>query len=464
VRALLVSTYDLGRQSFEMGSAAAWLREVADVRALDLALEPLDEAAVRAADLVAFHVPMHTATRLAAGRLTAVRRLAPHAHVCCFGLYAPLNAAHLVALGAHSVLGAEFEPDLAALARAVARQVARGAPAAEAPARIESAAAPPARLEPWVPRVPDRSALPPLERYARLDAGDGRLCVTGCTLTTRGCRHRCRHCPIVPVYGGRVRVIPLETVMADVRQQVAAGAEHVTFADPDFLNAPRHALRVAEALHAEAPGVTWDATVKVEHLVRHAELLPRLRAAGCLFVTTAVESFDDAVLARLAKGHTRADVEAVARLARGAGLALHPTFVAFHPWTTAEGYRDHLRTVEALDWVEHTASIQLGIRLLLPAGSWLLADPEVRALAGRFDAAALVHPWAHPDPALDALQRAVQDAVHAAAREGASRAATFERVTRLAEAAAGEVAPALARVARAPHRPPVPFLTEPWYC
>ncbi len=85
-------------------------------------------------------------------------------------------------------------------------------------------------------------------------------------------------------------------------------------------------------------------------------------------MTSAVESIDDAVLAIFDKGHTRADfVEAVA-LCRAAGVTLVPTFVAFHPWLTLDGYCDLLDTIDGLDLVDHVAPIQLAIRLLIPAG------------------------------------------------------------------------------------------------
>ena len=84
-------------------------------------------------------------------------------------------------------------------------------------------------------------------------------------------------------------------------------------------------------------------------------------------MTTAVEAVDDAILARLAKGHTRADfLEVVARF-RKLGLVLQPTFVPFTPWTTLAGYRDLLTVVAEQDLVENIAPIQLGIRLLIPA-------------------------------------------------------------------------------------------------
>ena len=198
---------------------------------------------------------------------------------------------------------------------------------------------------------PDRTGLPPLDRYASLQMPDGSRKVVGATDATRGCKHRCRHCPIVPVYDGQFRVVPVDVVLADVRAQVAQGAAHITFGDPDFFNGPTHARKLIEALHAEFPALTYDVIIKVEHLLQHRELLPLLVRTGCLFVTSAVESVDDEVLAKLEKGHTRADFIAAAALCRDAGLTLVPTFVAFTPWTTLDGYRDLLDVVDELDLV-----------------------------------------------------------------------------------------------------------------
>ena len=65
-RVLLVGTYDLGHQPFGLASPAAWLRAAGyDVDVLDLSRCPLDADLVAGAAIVAFHIPMHTATRLA---------------------------------------------------------------------------------------------------------------------------------------------------------------------------------------------------------------------------------------------------------------------------------------------------------------------------------------------------------------------------------------------------------------
>jgi hypothetical protein len=451
VRVLLISTYELGRQPFGLASPAAWLRRAGvEVRCADLAKEPLDEGVVAAADLIAFHLPMHTATRLAVGVLRRVRTLNPSARLCAYGLYAPLNAAWLRSLGITDVFGGEFEEDLAALANTM---------------RFDKAA----RFEPTpqtsVPKihflVPDRTGLPPIGRYATLQVGDGTTRRVGSTEASRGCRHVCRHCPIVPIYNGQFRVVQAGVVMADIDAQVAAGAEHITFGDPDFLNGPTHARRIVEALHGAHPGVTYDVTIKIEHLLRYRAFLPVLRDTGCLFVTSAVESLDDRVLARLEKGHTRAEFLEAVGVCRGVELTLVPTFVAFHPWLSIADYCDLLDTIDGLDLVDHVAPVQLTIRLLIPEGSRLLALPDLRGRIGAFDERTLTYRWAHADPRVDALQQAVARLVGSRPNTAVNRNDLFEEISALARAHAG--LPAQAGRAR-PARPPVPFLSEPWYC
>jgi hypothetical protein len=140
-------------------------------------------------------------------------------------------------------------------------------------------------------------------------------------------------------------------------------------------------------------------------------------------------------------------------------LILIPTFVAFHPWLTLEGYCDLLDTIEDLDLVEHVAPIQLAIRLLIPEGSRLLELPAVRALAGPFDPKTLTYRWAHADPRVDALQRDVTAIV--GVRLTGDRGPIFDEIAGLAHERAG--VPRRARRAR-PRGAPVPYLSEPWYC
>ena len=386
------------------------------------------------------------------------------------GLYAPLNEAWLRSLGVDDVLGGEFEGELTAIAESSAISRARtGHADTEEDSSVSSVSFCVLRGGEFsadfaLPRlhflVPDRSGLPPLSRYATLQMADGTERIVGSTEASRGCRHLCRHCPVVPIYNGQFRVVQPDIVLADIDAQVAAGAEHITFGDPDFFNGPGHAMRIVEALHAAHPRVSYDVTIKIEHLLQHRDLLPRLAATGCAFVTSAVESLDDRVLALLDKGHTRADFLEAVRVCRAAGVTLAPTFVAFHPWTSLDGYLDLLDTLADLDLVEHVAPIQLAIRLLVPQGSRLLELEEMRRHLDAFNPATLAYPWAHPDPARR----------RAASRRDVARRnpAGLRSPGRVRRDSRPRVRPRRIAVLPWPRlagsAAPVPFLSEPWYC
>jgi len=457
VQVVLISTYELGRQPFGLASPAAWLRKAgARVTCLDLAVEPLDEEAVRAAQVVAFYLPMHTATRIATRVAERVKALNPDAHLCFYGIYASMNEPLLRRLGADTVLGGEFEAGLGSVIERL-----RAAPAgAKRVFQIE----PVVSLAKQRFLVPDRSGLAALSKYAQLEVGDGQSRTVGYTEASRGCKHLCRHCPVVPVYQGQFRIVQQDVVLEDIRRQVAAGAEHITFGDPDFFNGIGHALALVRALRAEHPHLTYDVTIKIEHLLKHAEHLTTLKETGCLFVTSAVESIDDRVLERLNKGHTRDDFLRVVRLCREAGLTLHPTFVAFTPWISIEDYQELLSLLAELDLIDHVSPIQLAIRLLIPAGSKLLELPEVQEIVGPFDETALVYPWRHSDPRVDQLQGEIQALVRAATARGASRREIFAQVWLLAEQVTGGFPRPLPPPVEAPARVTIPYLTEPWYC
>jgi radical SAM superfamily enzyme YgiQ (UPF0313 family) len=446
-KALLISTYEMGRQPFGIASPAAFLTAAGwDVVCVDVAKDKLSDTAIAAADVVGFHLPMHTATRLAAPVVSRVLHANPSARVCAYGLYAPLNAEWLRTLGVEAIFGGEFENDLTDWAESAGTDGTRADPTAARLPRIRFL-------------VPDRRGLPPLSRYATLQMPGGERRTVAYTEATRGCKHVCRHCPVVPIYNGQFRVVPMEIVLADIEAQIAAGARHVTFGDPDFLNGPTHARRIVEALHAAHPGVTYDATIKVQHLLEHRDLLPRLAETGCLFVTSAVESIDDRVLAILDKGHTRQDFVDATALCRKAGLTLVPTFVAFHPWLTLDGYCDLLDTIDALELITHVAPVQLAIRLLVPEGSRLLTTPEMSPFIGGFDRTTLTYRWAHPDLRVDDLQREIGAIV--GARMNADRAAVFAEISSRAHLRAGR--PVVdSRPARATAT--IPYLNEPWYC
>ena len=448
---VLISTYELGHQPFGLTSAAAWLKRAgAAVTCQDAAVQHLDKELLAEADLIGYYLPMHTATRIAAQFIPTLKAHNPRAHVVCFGLYAPMNEMYLRKLGVEAIFGGEFEEGLVAYYRDLAVDRNDVHPYSEPIISL-------ARQE-FI--LPDRHTLPHLSKYAYLIRTDGQCPrVGGYTEASRGCKHQCRHCPVVPIYGGQFRIVSNEIVIEDIEQQVASGAGHITFGDPDFFNGPGHVIPIVEKVHQLWPHLTYDVTIKIEHLLKYQRWLPLLRDTGCVFVTSAVESIDDRVLEIFAKGHTRDDFLKAVVLFKEVGLVLQPTFVTFNPWTTLSGYLDLMQTIAQLDLVENVAPIQWGVRLLIPAGSLLLDRAEVRSVVGEFDEAALAYRWAHPDPRVDQLCEAVLAIVKDEQDHEQARSEIFDRVWQAACEAAGE-----SRELPVYSRQPVPRLSENWFC
>ena len=446
----LVNPYELGRQPFGLAEPAAFLKKAGfDVSCCDLSIQKLDSCLTAGTAVVAIYIAMHTATRIAIEALPKIRELLPQASLCVYGLYAPMNADLFRSLGVTTILGGEFENGLVSLAQRI--QAGKGAPQSE----------PDTSLEKITFIAPDRSTLPELSKYANLVNVDGTTTLVGFAETTRGCKYFCKHCPVVPVYNGKFFVIPADIVLDDIKTQINQGARHISFGDPDFFNGPGHALKIVRALHQEFPAITYDATIKIEHIVKYPEEIKALKETGCLFILSAVEAVDDNILAYLDKGHTRADFIKALDFLRATDINLAPTFVAFTPWTTLDIYLDLLRHVVDLQLMESVAPVQLSIRLLIPAGSLILDIDNLDDIIGDFDADILGHPWRNPDPRVDQLQQDVQTWAMQAEADGLSRPEIFSGIWEITYKAAGLAAPPLDMKQAGK---PVPRLSENWYC
>jgi radical SAM superfamily enzyme YgiQ (UPF0313 family) len=453
---LFVSCYELGHQPLAVALPIGFLQRAGYAPdALDIAIDRLDAAKVAHARLVAISVPMHTALRLGVRVAERVRQVNPAAAVCFYGLYAALNADYLLETVADYCIGGECEEPLVSLAEAI-EAGKQNAPIAGV---IQRGLPPLPHLSRLRFPLPVRAALPTLDKYARLEhQGDRR--VAGYVEASRGCLHLCTHCPIPPVYGGRFFVVPADVVLEDVRRQVAAGAKHITFGDPDFLNGPGHALKVVRAVHAEFPRLTFDFTAKVQHVLEKRDLFPELGALGCVFMISAVESLSDTVLTILEKHHTRADVAEALAIVRGAGIAYRPTWVPFTPWTMRADYVEILDFVEEHGLIDHIDPVQYTIRLLVPPGSYLENHEAMLPYRGELDQRAFTYRWAHPDPAMDRLQKEVAALVEQDTRAGEDTATTFYRVQALARGR--QAAGVSCCLPRDRVRPP--RLSEPWFC
>ncbi|MBI4247868.1 MAG: radical SAM protein [Elusimicrobia bacterium] len=456
---LLISCYELGCQPAGLAAAAASLREIGfSPEILDLSVQAFDPERARRARFAGISVPMHTALRLGVKTARRFRELNAGCHICFFGLYAQLNAEYLLEETADSVIGGEYGAPL----RTWVGQLAHGkngpVPGLSLKGRLSAP-----HLERAPSAAPDRDLLPSLERYARLEyQGERRL--VGAVEASRGCKHWCRHCPIPPVYGGRFYAVAPDSVVSDIRELARRGARHIHFTDPDFLNGPAHALRIARALHEAFPEMTYDFTAKVEHILKQRPLFKELAAMGCLFVVTALESLSDRVLENLDKGHTRGDILRALAVLKEAGIAMRPSFVAFTPWTSLEDYIDMLDVIEHEGLIGHVDPVQLSIRLLIPPGSLLLGVEALKPFLGALRQENFAYDWKHLDPRMEDLWKSVWGLVEDAAKRGEEAERTFYRIREKALSIRDNRLPA--QTAVYPQRPESrpPRLSEAWFC
>lgn len=459
---LLVSCYELGHQPLGLAQPYASLADEGfNPGTVDLAVEEADETALRAARLVVISVPMHTATRLGYRFLERLRSLGSTAHVTMHGLYARLNAGFLLASGVDSVMGGESDAPLRELAR---RIHARQDPSLTPIPGLQFVAGmwtEPERRP--VSITPRRETLPALRSYAGFER-DGVIIAAGYVEASRGCHHTCAHCPITPVYGGQLVVVPRDVVLADIESQISAGARHITFGDPDFFNGPAHSLRVARMMHERWPTVSFDATIKIEHLLEHRRRLPELAELGCAFVVSAVESINLDALAHMKKGHTADDVAEAIALVDDVGVPMRPSLLPFSPWETIESYVNLLSFMATWGMQRNVDPVHYAIRLLIPPRSAVLDDPGRDQWLGELQAETFSWSWTHPDPRMESLSREVSAIAERGARLMEDTAVTFATIWQAAHLAQDSSAPIPPVPAARVERAQPPRLTESWFC
>ncbi len=436
MRVLLMSTYELGHQPIHVASPARRLLDAGhEVRALDTSVEEWDEELVDWAQMVGISVPMHTAMRLGVAAARRIRKDGRDPPIAAYGLYAGVGRDSLVPDVFDTALVGEYEGALLDWLDDPGRKGVR------------------VELGRSSFGVPARHLLPPPDRYARAVI-DGQERVAAAVEASHGCRHRCKHCPIPAVYDGRYRITGSDVVVGDVEQLVEMGVSHITWSDPDFLNAPRYAMDVLGAVHERHPHLTHDLTVKVEHIVKHRGLWDGIRQLGVRFVVSAFESVDDETLLRLDKGHRVADMVDAISVLRAADIEPRPSWLPFTPWTTTSHIADMFDFVIDRDLVAVSDPVQLSIRLLVPDGSLLEDDA---AMTG-YDAANLTWIWGSADPEVDLLQTELAAIASRDADEGVEPLATLRSMGEAVTVATGT------EFVFPDHLDPAPGLTEPWFC
>ncbi|NNN19246.1 MAG: radical SAM protein [Acidimicrobiaceae bacterium] len=386
IKVLAVSTYELGHQPLVLARLASTFEtamigySICDNSVANRTFTNYDDFLLddkTPPTHLFISVPMHTATQLGktiANRARAI--LGNSVQIIAVGLYAN------VALAATSAFNTAI----------VSQESAK---------ILDILGIDPTDASPTQSIPPDRTALPGLQNYAHLISG-GEKKLSGYVETTIGCAHLCKHCPVPVVFHGKFKAVPSKLVIEQINQLYEEGARHITFGDPDFLNGPAHALKIARAMHKAHPDMTFDATVKVEHILEQREIWSEFKDLGLVFVVSAFEHTSDLILSKLGKGHTRSDIISALELLRVYGIEVRPSLMPFTPWTDRASLIDLIEFLFDYELLESVDPVQLSIRLLVPLESLILtvSDTEI----GPWNSELLSYQWHSRDQTIDELQ------------------------------------------------------------
>lgn len=305
--------------------------------------------------------------------------------------------------------------------------------------------------------VPDRTILPSITDYSHIVDGSNNL-VAGSVETTYGCKHECTHCPVPIEFNGSFKTFGIEKITQDVANQVEAGAKHISFNDPDFFNGPKHALKILELLNTQHPDITYDSTIKVEHILKYPEYFRELKDLNMLFVISAFETTNDLVLEILKKNHTYKDLRDAVEVSIKNNIDIRPTWMPFSPWTEIDDLTNIITLIEDYKLRETVDPIQLTIKLLIPKNSLILNRPEIKEYLLDYDPASFSYSWNYKNTALDNIQNELF--TYVLQNESADEYRQYLGLVKILEKHSGK---SLLSTEKYNQRV-VPKLSETWFC
>ena len=256
--------------------------------------------------------------------------------------------------------------------------------------------------------IPNRQIFPDISNYAHLVDGSNNI-IAGSVETTYGCKHSCTHCPVPISFNGTFKTYSLEKIISDVENQVNQGAKHISFNDPDFFNGPIHALKILESLNKKFPTITYDSTIKVEHIIKYKKYFKELSSLNMVFVISAFETTNDLVLSILEKNHTSNDLNTSIEISQDFGIDVRPTWMPFSPWTELNDLSNIVNLIEKYKLRETVDPIQLTIKLLIPKHSLIIKKPEINKYLGNYEKNSLSFKWDYENNDVEKLQSSLFD-------------------------------------------------------
>ncbi len=213
------------------------------------------------------------------------------------------------------------------------------------------------------PLLPDLNQLPmpaydlfPMDKYV----GFSRIEHYNEAVTSRGCEGACSFCYewglIDPRRSGDFFVHRTRSgkLVADEMELLnkTYGVKALNFLDDDFNSERQKMLELLAELEKRALDIQWFFMGRARNLMRDADLIPRMRKAGCFQVLFGIEAGTDDELAHLHKSserYTIADLKELVQLLRCNDIATVGTYMSGFWNDDAEKIQHRFKVVDDID-------------------------------------------------------------------------------------------------------------------
>jgi len=183
---------------------------------------------------------------------------------------------------------------------------------------------------------PSRISSPYLKYTSLLSAN--RVMTT--FISSRGCPFKCIYCDR-PHLGKKYRWRSADNIIQEIKECLALGIKEIVFFDDIFTMNRKRVLDICERIIKEEIKFRWSIRARVDTV--DAEILGKLKKAGCERISFGVESGAQKVLDKLRKGITLEQARQAFKLCKDTGVSTLADFMIGSP---GENVDDIERTID----------------------------------------------------------------------------------------------------------------------
>lgn len=158
-------------------------------------------------------------------------------------------------------------------------------------------------------------------------------------MTTRGCPYNCDFCCVTNLFGKKIRHIPIENVVRDIKE---SGAKNFIFLDDNIFSHPKYAKALFKAIKPFK--IKWVGQASVSLLVRDKELMQLASESGCKVLFFGIESVYEEQLKSMRKAIKKIEhLERALKQIKKMGILIHASMIFGFDNDTKEVFNETVR-------------------------------------------------------------------------------------------------------------------------